>query len=174
MVWVVVVVMAIVVFAALVARWRREAGRAREAGPPREDVAPPEVPREEVEEVPEVRELRALEESRGAERATVAAAVEEAIPEPPKKPELSEKELRSRVEEGLAESERMLKELRAAAEHDEGLAQQAGMVAIIEEGLQEVRALADRKKWSQAKDKGDALRAQLSLMLRGARRERAR
>ncbi len=47
------------------------------------------------------------------------------------------------------------------------------MVNIIEEGLHEVRSLADRKQWCQARDKGQALRAQLSLMLQSARREQA-
>lgn len=174
-VWVIVAVVAVVLFAAFVYALRGRAGA--------QEVTPGEV-----DDTAEVPELRAQVVAREAERAAAeepeavaepaadaAPAAEVVPPKRPAKPEPSVAELRQRVEERLAESERMLGELRKAAEHDESVAQRAGagMMEIMEEGLQEVRALAERKKWSQAKDKGEALRAQLSLMLQTARRERA-
>jgi hypothetical protein len=76
------------------------------------------------------------------------------------------------VEMQLDESARLLDELRAAAsEAAEGSALNAETVEIMEEGLQEIRALAARKQWGQARDKGQALHAQLTLLLQSARRE---
>jgi hypothetical protein len=87
----------------------------------------------------------------------------------------SDEELRSRVQTQLEDSERILGELRQAVSQADGVAEPVSQdtLDIMEEGLQEVRVLAKRKDWSQAKDKGDALHAQLSLMLRSARREKA-
>lgn len=96
-------------------------------------------------------------------------------PEPaePAKPRLSDEELRARLQLQLADSERMLKELKEATSSEEPDAEPnplAGSVKIIEEGLSEVRSLAERKEWGHAKDKGEALHAQLALMLQMARR----
>jgi hypothetical protein len=44
-------------------------------------------------------------------------------------------------------------------------------VEILADGLTEVKGLAQEEKWGQAKDKGEALRAQLSLMLQTQRRQ---
>jgi hypothetical protein len=91
------------------------------------------------------------------------------------KPELSAEELRARVQSSLDDSERLLGKLRAIADEAESGSRpvDAGMLEIMKEGLEEVRSLAQKKKWSQAKDKGEALHAQLSLMLGSARREPA-
>ncbi len=167
--WIIVVVVAVVLFAVfLLIR-----GRKTRVAPESEVGAEGREPEEE-EETAEVPELRAQVVARAAE--SEAAAAEPVVPEPAPKPEPTAKELRSRVEERLAEkSERMLGELRKAADHDDAVAQRvgAGTMEIVEEGLQEVRSLAERKKWSQAKDKAEALHAQLSLMLQSARREKA-
>ncbi len=103
-----------------------------------------------------------------------ASAITAELEPPPPKPTLSDSELRAQVKSQLADSERMLGELKqveAGTASDTSVSDE--MVNIIEEGLQEVRSLADRKQWSQARDKGQALRAQLSLMLQSARREQA-
>ncbi|UCC47551.1 MAG: hypothetical protein JSV41_08595 [Gemmatimonadota bacterium] len=115
-----------------------------------------------------------------AEKATVRAvagveAAAEPAAAPAVKPVLSKDELRSRVEHQLAESERMLEELRKSAAGTAGaeLVLGTGSLEIMAEGLEEVRALARRKQWSQARDKCGALHAQLSLLLRSTRRERS-
>lgn len=87
-------------------------------------------------------------------------------PIPPPKPKASEAELREQVASQLEDAKRMLGELKKADIREE-------MVDIMEEGLKEVRGLADRKQWSGARDKGRALHAQLSLMLQSARRGKA-
>ncbi len=167
--WIIVVVVAVVLFAVfLISRSRRT-----RVTPGSEVPADGSVAGEE-EETAEVPELRAQVVARAAE-SEAAVAAEPVVAEQAAKPEPTAKELRARVEERLAESERILGELRKAAEHDDAVAQRvgAGTMEIVEEGLQEVRSLAERKKWSQAKDKGEALHAQLSLMLQSARREKA-
>jgi hypothetical protein len=100
---------------------------------------------------------------------------EAAEPEPVQIAQPTGAEIAERVRAQLDDSERMLGELTAAAEHAEGLAQQVdpGTLDIMKEGLQEVRTAIDRKDWSQAKDKGEALYAQLSMMLQSVRREQA-
>jgi hypothetical protein len=104
-----------------------------------------------------------------AEPAAEAAPAEPAAPKTP-----SKEELRSRVEAQLEDSARLLAELKEAASRaGEDSPLSGGSVGIMEEGLQEVQALAQRKQWSQAKDKGEALHAQLSLLLQGARREKS-
>jgi hypothetical protein len=93
-----------------------------------------------------------------------------ATPEPAKAPPPSEAELRTRVEANLSESGQMLEELR---EHASGAAAQpasSGTLEIMAEGLEEVRELAARKEWAQARDKADALHAQLKLLLQTVRR----
>ncbi len=167
--WIIVVVVAVVLFAAFLLSRRRKVG-AR----PESEASVEETASDEVEETAEVPELRAQVVARGAE-SEVAAAAEAVVAERAAKPEPTAKELRSRVEERLADSERMLGELHKAAEHDDAVAQRVGggTMEIMEEGLQEVRSLAEHKKWSQAKDKAEALHAQLSLMLQSARREKA-
>jgi hypothetical protein len=166
--WIIVVVVAVVLFAAFLLTRGRKVGARPESEAPEVEKAP-----DEVEETAEVPELRAQVVARKAEL-EAAPAAEAVVPERAAKPEPTAKELRSRVEERLANSERMLGELRKAVEHDDVAAQRvAGMMEIMEEGLQEVRSLAERKKWSQAKDKGDALHSQLSLMLQSTRREKA-
>ena len=122
----------------------------------------------------------AREEARGeaavptratGEAVTGAAEAEAVAAEPAAKPVPSEGELRSRVESQLTDSERMLGELREAAAAEGGEpALDAGSLKIMVEGLEEVRALARRKQWSQARDKCGALHAQLSLLLRSTRR----
>ncbi|UCC73316.1 MAG: hypothetical protein JSV86_01755 [Gemmatimonadota bacterium] len=169
-VWIAVGVVAVAIIAAFLLMRRRGVVTTSES----RAAAPVEsTPQGEVEETAEIPGLRArVEAAREAEAAvSEPKPAEEVAPSEKRRP--SEKELRSRVEVLLEESGRMLGELRKAAEHDEVVAQQAGMVEILEEGLQEVRTLAERKKWSHAKDKGEALHAQLSLMLQSARRERA-
>lgn len=116
------------------------------------------------------------------ERAAVPAApeqeaapeqVEEPVVEPvPVKAQPSEAELRARVEANLAESSQMLEELRERSGEAAGSAQPAssGTLEIMTEGLAEVRGLAEKKEWSQARDKADALHAQLKLLLQAASR----
>lgn len=103
----------------------------------------------------------------GGEGGEGAGPVEGGVEAPP-----SEDELRARLEARLADSSRMLGELKAITS-DGGEEPVAGSVGIIEEGLEEVRALAERAEWGQARDKCEALHAQLSLLLQGARREQA-
>ncbi len=113
-----------------------------------------------------------------AKREAVHVA-EPAVVEPsevkPPRPKVSESEIRDQVRTRLEAAERMLSELQeaAAGRSVEELTQSSGSVEIMAEGLQEVRALVERKQWSQAKNKGEALHAQLSLLLQSARREAA-
>lgn len=110
----------------------------------------------------------------GASRAGVEAPVtaREEAEEPAEEVEVPAEarpgplELKERVEELLSDSERMLGELRELSD-GEG---ETESVEIMAEGLTEVQALAEEEKWAQAKDKGEALRAQLSMMLQSARR----
>lgn len=187
---IIVIIAVIVVITVFVLSRRRKRSpvgapeaRAVEAAPPgaveveREErvVEAPAGPGSELAETPAVAAgaAGAAVEEGEAERAA-AMPEEREVAAPAAKPEMSESELRARVKSQLEDSERMLGELRRLEVGAEGeAALDAGMVGIMEEGLQEVRALADRKQWSQARDKGQALHAQLSLMLRSARRERA-
>ncbi len=169
----IIAVVAVVLIAAVIILRRKpsESGGASErvAG---EVAAPPAEPK------PSRREEAPAPISRPAPAAEVESGVEEEAAEaaeavPPAKAEPTEAELRERVKSRLSESERMLAELREAASEGGGEAVAPEMVEIMAEGLQEVRALADRKDWGQAKDKGEALHAQLALLLRTARREPA-
>ncbi len=101
-------------------------------------------------------------------------AAEPAVVKKPR-PQVTEAEIRDQVQTQLEAAERMLGELREAAASKalDELGQSSGSVEIMAEGLQEVRALVERKQWSQAKNKGEALHAQLSLLLQSARRETA-
>jgi hypothetical protein len=166
---IVAVVAVLAVIAAVVLLRRRRAARAGGVGEPgavEPPAAGPAVREEAGDE--EAAPTRATEEaaSRAAEAEAVAA-------EAAAKPVLSEGELRSRVESQLTDSERMLGELREAATGGGEPALGAGSLEIMAEGLEEVRALARRKQWNQARDKCGALHAQLSLLLRSTRRERA-
>lgn len=143
--------------------------------PPKEVRAPVAEPEVMPEAPPEV-------SPSAATRPAAAPPAEEVVeerpaPKPelaePAKPRLSEEELRSRLQLQLADSERMLKELKEVTTSEEQGAEPsplAGSVQIIEEGLSEVRSLAERNEWGHAKDKGEALHAQLALMLQMARR----
>jgi hypothetical protein len=159
-----VAVVAVVVTAAVILLKNRPSGVRAEAEAPAEvPPAAPEAVAPPAEQAPAVkeREVKAPE------------PVSEAAAEPvAKKPEPSEKELKQHVESRLEESERLLRELRDVAGRDSELASPA-MVEIMAEGLGEVRTLAKARKWSHARDKGDALHAQLTMMLQKARRERA-
>lgn len=112
---------------------------------------------------------KAAEPLRSASQDSAAPTAQEppvpAIPEP--KPEPTVAELRAQVESVLTDSDRLLAELGQLAAGGE----LEGSVGLLGEGLQEVRALAGRREWSQARDKGQALRAQLTMMLQAARRE---
>lgn len=106
----------------------------------------------------------------GGEAESEAAAEEAPVAVPAKA--IPTESLRSEVEGQLEESARLLGELREAAlSAEEGSALGAGSVEIMEEGLEEIRALAERKQWGPARDKGKALHAQLTLLLQSARRE---
>ncbi|UCF18276.1 MAG: hypothetical protein JSU87_09945 [Gemmatimonadota bacterium] len=113
-------------------------------------------------------------------RPPIADALEVSEPEAAVEPKAvevgpSEEELGTHLEKCLQDSERMLAELREVAGRSEAVAQQVGegTLDVMGEGLEEVRTLAQRRKLGHAKDKGDALHAQLSLMLQSARREQA-
>jgi hypothetical protein len=109
-----------------------------------------------------VEEVRRVEAE--AEPEPVEAVAESAVAE----------DLSVRVEAQIEDSERMLGELRKVAGGiAEGTAPQieSGTLDIMTEGLQEVRALAKKKDWGQAKDKSQALHAQISLLLQTARRQ---
>ncbi len=108
----------------------------------------------------------------GGEAESEAAAEETPVAAPAKATPVES--LRSEVEAQLEESARLLGELReAASSAEEGSALGAGSVEIMEEGLEEIRALAERKQWGPARDKGKALHAQLTLLLQSARREKS-
>lgn len=199
-VWVVVIVVAVVVIVAVVVmrRPRGEPGEVREraevaaeepAGLEEEEPAvapkavrtPEKVTAAEPEAVPEPRPgAQAEEETReplegagaGMGTETAEAEVEEKRAETPRPP--SADELRERVESQLGEAGRMLAELKEAVEEKEGEAPvDASMLAILEEGLQEVRSLVEKKRLDQARDKGEALHSQLALFLQTARREQS-
>jgi hypothetical protein len=195
-IWVIVAAVAVIGFTAWIMYRRRGAGRGEPtAGPatvalPEAEPAVTEVEREPAEVVasrPEAAEEVYSEpqaapigedvEKQGEAEAVVAEAepVAEAAPAEPAAPKTSPKEeMRSRVEAQLEDSARLLDELKEAASRaGEDSPLSGGSVGIMEEGLQEVQALAQRKQWSQAKDKGEALHAQLSLLLQGARREKS-
>lgn len=147
---------------------RREAVAAATGAPA--VVKPP--PREEKEAgVPETPAAPAKQEPVAVAEEPVAKPTVEEKP----RPQVTETEIRDQVRTQLEAAERMLGELReaAASKAVEELGQSSGSVEIMAEGLQEVRALVERKQWSQAKNKGEALHAQLSLLLQSARRETA-
>ena len=150
--------------------YRRRAALSGEAG----STEPSSVPRKR--EAPRPRaEAAPKAEVAGAEagRQPTPSAAEEAIPASPPKP--TDAELRSQAQAMLEESDRLLGELRQLAGRP-GAAQaslDAGSVDLLGEALGEVRALADRKEWGQARDKGQALRAQLTMMLQMVRRGQA-
>lgn len=160
------------VIAAVVLLRRRRPAAAGEVGEPA--VAEPSAPGPGVRAEAVRAPAEVAEEARVREVAGEGALVEPAAA-PAVKPVLSKDELRSRVESQLAESERMLEELKEAAAGAAGveLALGTGSLEIMAEGLEEVRALAGRKQWSQAREKCGALHAQLSLLLRSTRRERS-
>jgi hypothetical protein len=191
--WVIVAVIAVVVFAAwVIARRRSTAVQGRSEAP-----AAVEAPRAEPPKVGATTEpadaavaQRVAEEEVAGEEAVLAeataatvepaslvveaeAAVEEAAVAAPAK-EAPAVSLRSLVEGQLEESARLLSELREVVSGAEGdSALDAGSVEIMEEGLEEIRALAERKQWGPARDKGKALHAQLTLLLQSARREKS-
>jgi hypothetical protein len=120
---------------------------------------------------PADRQEREVESAAIAEE-TEAGAQSQPVVEAPPEVEPPAESPRTQVERQLDESARLLEELRAAAsEVAEGSPLNAESVEIMEEGLQEIRTLAERKQWGQARDKGKALHAQLTLLLQSARRE---
>ncbi|NIR45186.1 MAG: hypothetical protein GWN99_12450 [Gemmatimonadetes bacterium] len=172
---IIVALVAVVAIAVLVLFGRRRAaGKAKE--PEGEGAAKPQA------EPPEVGPVAAVPPEAKAEDAEAARSVAEVeqerehVEEAPAKPQPveTEEEVAERVNESLAEARRMLKELQEGEGGAEaGTGALHGTMDIMTEGLEEVEALADRKKWSQARDKAEALRAQLKLMLQSARRERS-
>jgi hypothetical protein len=188
---IIVAIVAVIVIAAVVLSLRRKAapGEFPESAegvsaPPREPAPPQAVETERprgqaVSEVPAGAPAVAVAEAESrAEEAEVGAEAEkaEAEPEPVEaaaEPAVAE-DLSARVEAQIEDSERMLGELReVAGAATEGAAPRvdAGTLDIMTEGLQEVRALAKKKDWGQAKDKSQALHAQISLLLQTARRQ---
>lgn len=149
--------------------YRRRAAQSGEAGGTEPSSAPRkrETPRPRSQVAP-----KAEVAGSGAGGQPTPSPAEEAIPAPPPKPQPTEAELRSQVQAMLEESDRLLGELRQLAGGLEGAqtSLDAGSVDLLGEALGEVRALADRKEWGQARDKGQALRAQLTMMLQMARR----
>jgi len=202
-VWIIGIVIAVIVVIAAVIMMRRPSDREETRAQPEPQRGAEEVaartpgrsePQAEVVEAPsDVRTpapptpAAAEEGGEDASPATAPAAEEAVAPPdqevaerpaeepapPPQKPRLSEDEIRSRVESQIADSERMLEELKAAGAAEEGSEPSgpAGMMEIMQDGLKEVRTLLKRKEWHQARDKGEALHAQLALMLQSARRE---
>lgn len=191
MLWVILAVILMALAAAwIIMRRRYAAMRVRPAEPA--SVAPPGARPSEVEEKAEpaaAARPAAEERSAGLEaeppagrEVEVAASTEEAEVEAEAATEVEvapEAKVpapspRSQVETQLDESARLLEELRAAASGaEEGSPLNAESVEIMEEGLEEIRALAERKQWGQARDKGKALHAQLTLLLQSARREKS-
>ena len=110
-----------------------------------------------------------------AEVIEAPAPVAEAVQAEPAKPKPTEADVRARVESRLSESKAMLNELKGRLPEAEGVAQRVGpgTLEIMEEGLAEVQGLADKQKWAQAKDKTDALSAQLKLLLQASRHEKS-
>ena len=172
-VWIVLAIAAVAVVIGAVVIFRKQAATADGAAPPRSVQEPAgkrleEAPEKVKAEAP-ARTEEGVAEPTPADRRAEAAA--EAVPEaPPPKPEPSPEELRDQVEQLLAESDRMLGELRELKGGGDDETEN-GTVEVLREGLQEVRSLASRDKWGQAKDKGEALKSQLVTMLRSTRRE---
>jgi len=188
-VWVILAVILTALAAAwIIMRRRYAAMRVRPAEPA--SVAPPGARPSEVEEKaepavaarPAAEERAAEAEPPAGREVEVAASTEEAEVEAEAATEVEvarEAKVpapspRSQVETQLDDSARLLEELRAAASGaEEGSPLNAESVEIMEEGLEEIRALAERKQWGQARDKGKALHAQLTLLLQSARREKS-
>ena len=199
MVWVIVAVIAVVLFAAwFVMRRRPTAARGGPEAPA--EVAPPQAEPAEAVAAGSADAAHAQPVSerggvsgeegkptdrpvgKGAAAETVEPAASVVEPEVETESAVEEEpvaapavSLRSQVEAQLEESARLLGELRESAlGAEEGSALDAGSVEIMEEGLKEIRALAERKQWGQARDKGKALHAQLTLLLQNARRGKSR
>ncbi len=176
---IIVAVVAVIAVAALL--FMRGRGGKREAGQEERRDAVPLGSGAPAAVKPPQRETKeaVARQTRAPAREEPAAVVEEAAAPPPvaepPRPQVTEAEIRDQVRTRLEAAERMLGELRevAAGRAVDELTQSSGSVEIMAEGLQEVRALAERKQWSQAKNKGEALHAQLSLLLQSARRETA-
>lgn len=178
-IWVVVIVavVALAVVVVVISRSRKDQPSEAAASPAAVAPAPPAPA---VTEEPEHAAVEAEAAPAVEAKPEVPPVVEEAAeaePEPeevaPEQPEAAKEELSSRVETQLRDSERMLEELRGVATDAEGAAEQVApsTLDIMTEGLQEVRALVKKGEGRQAKDKGDALHAQLSLLLQTARRQ---
>lgn len=184
-VWYLVVVIAVLAVAAVVFMLRRSTESSKPSAE-RPAVKPPaagDAPKR-VEAAARAVQSKVVKEQRRAPAPAETPARSAAPAEPSEpvvaekvvaKPELSPEELRARVQSSLDDSERLLGKLQAIADEAGSGSRpvDAGMLEIMKEGLEEVRSLAQKKKWSQAKDKGEALHAQLSLMLGSARREPA-
>lgn len=191
MAWVILAVIAVALVAAWIVMRRRSTATEGRPEEPAAVAAPADRPAEAAPEpveagaaisVPEEqaasavaagadRQEREVEPAAPAEEGEVSAEAEPGIEAPPKVEPPAESP-RTQVETQLDESARLLDELRAAAsEAEEGSPLNAESVEIMEEGLQEIRTLAERKQWGQARDKGKALHAQLTLLLQSARRE---
>ncbi len=165
-VWIIAVVAALIIAVGIFMYRRGSTGAGVTAQPPA--VEPPST-RERLSEPAPV-------ETQPPVVAEVEAPKPEALAEAePVEAGPSEDELRAHLETRLQESERMLAELREVVGGSDVVAQQIGegTLDVMGEGLEEVKTLAQRKKLSHAKDKGDALHAQLSLMLQSARRGQA-
>lgn len=194
MVWVILAVILTALATAWIMMRRRYAAMRTESAEPAA-VAPPHDHPSEVEEASEpavaaagragAEESAAAPERRGrqveaaaiaeeAEAEEEAEAVIEPTPVSAAESEVPAVSPRAQVETQLDESARLLDELRAAASAaEEGSPLNTESVEIMEEGLQEIRVLAERKQWGQARDKGKALHAQLTLLLQSARREKS-
>lgn len=192
-VWLIVIAVAVVIVVAAVVVLRGRSGRepmtpgeldAAKDTPQAVRTPGPPSPKKTVEaEPPRPKEPSRVEapavdaEAEPDPSAPTAAAEAPSVPaKPSPPPQLSAEEMRSRVESQIADSQRMLDELKTATAGEaegEDASGLAGTVEIMEDGLSEVRSLAKRKDWSQAKEKGEALHAQLALMLQSARRERS-
>jgi hypothetical protein len=161
---IVAVVAVAIVAVAVILRLRGSSGGAEEPAAIAEAPAEPEVVPAEKEPEP------AMAPKAAEEPAPVAEAVAPA-PAEPKKPKPTDDELKSRVQASLSESKALLDELQGRVSEAEGVAQQVGpgTLEIMAEGLAEVQGLADKKQWGQAKDKADALSAQLKLLLQMSR-----
>ena len=169
-VWIVLVAVAVVAVIAIVALRRREPKSGPEAlSPP--DGAGVRIGGGEGAAVRMQPSRAADEEARReappepAAQAVEAAGAERDEPVASSVTASSATDLPSHVHTLLEDSGRMLGQLRATSEAGGKTPATAGTVEILEEGLEEIRALVKRKEWSQAREKGEALRAQLSLML---------
>jgi hypothetical protein len=166
---IIVAVVAVVIVAVVILRLRGSSGGAEEPPAIAEAPSEPRAARAREEPEPAV--------SPKAEVAEAPAPEAELAPSPapaePAKPKPTEADVKARVESSLSDSNAMLQELKGHLPEAEGLAQQVGpgTLEIMEEGLAEVQGLADKRQWAQAKDKADALSAQLKLLLQTSRRE---